>query len=293
MLPVEPKEKTMEEKKPQDDSKSLKKLLESHMTVMNGKLGRTPSMEELVESLNDNMPEKQEEKPTEESIEGEPKILKLKVYYGMSNQSPDKGKILFYETADGKTFDCSNQSWMGTRPEILDHLPNRPIEYDEDGRDVMRAIVNGVVDDDDYSELDKSGLLNNDNKKIYSLCKNVGELKGQMQTLEKSQEEQIPSQELNESPVMQNPTQVVPGNAKPLTPDVAGDDLIAQIMQSAMAEVKILTTEMVHQEIVKYIQPLTDAVHTIASHLGLIEQDFDMDEENDLTEIPDDDIIVE
>ena len=273
--------------KKEDDSKSLKKLLEAHTLVVQNKLGRAPTLQELTDSLQDNIPEEQkQDKPQiEDVVEGEPKILKLKIFYGMGDKDgsrvPDKHKVLFYETGDGKVYDCNSGSWMPNRPPVLDHLQSRPIEYDESGRDIMRAMVHGVVDDEDYNALDQTGILSEEAKKLFALYKNVSDLKNQSQSLEKSEE--VPSDEKKEpeyysmdateghEPKTSSIFQGISMKEKSEVTNEIGENVIQQIMSVAMEEIKTMTEEMVKEEIVRFIKPLSEAVHAIAEHLGLVE----------------------
>src|SRR5690606_1340782 len=114
--------------------------------------------------------------------EREPKILHYKVYYGMKlgksptgeqTRVPDPKRALFFESKDGRCYDTKQHSWCPERPEILDHLQSRPLMFDEQGHDIMSALLHGVMDDEDFQDLDKAELLNDHHKKIYALNKQL------------------------------------------------------------------------------------------------------------------------
>lgn len=307
-----------------EDAKTLKRLLDAHMLVAQNKLGRSPTMQELLESIGEQQPaEKKEEVPVPEAVENEqaakePKILHFKVYYGMSDKKnkdgalekcADPNKILYYESGDGTVYDVGTQQWMPDRPSILDHLPVRPLMHDERGQDVLRAIANGVLDDDDYDALEKVGMINEDAKKVFGLYKKALDLNTQMQQLEKSEEPEEPV-EKDESSARFITEEELKTNFGESPETKSGEDLVASIMSSAgvqscvqkakeelgepganliveilraaMADVDEKTKMLVQQEIEAYIAPLAEAVEIIAQHLNL-QQPVEQVEE-DLTE---------
>lgn len=187
----------------QPDGKQLKKLLESHLTVLEHKLGRPPQLEEMIAFLDDGegapagdpanpQPNDAGSSPEQPGAEGDPampKVLNYKVYYGMGGdgeeKKPDPNRVLFYETHDGRVYDTTRHEWAPARLPIMDHLPCRPILHDDQGHDVMSALIHGVLDDEDFAELDKSKLLNDHHREIWKLNK---QLQSQMSQLEKSEE---------------------------------------------------------------------------------------------------------
>jgi len=159
--------------------------------------------------------------------EGEPKILHLKVYFGLSphpetgEKQADPHKVLFYEDpVGGSCYDCQAQEWLAERPEILEHLSSRPVQYDE--KDIVGAIAHGVMDDSDYAALEKVGMLGETPKRLWELTKRLQTQVDQYEDLQKSAavegEEVDPDYEEN-------------GNAdKPIH---GGDDVMASMMEAA------------------------------------------------------------
>jgi len=283
----------------QDAEKETKKLIEAHQMVLKSKLQRAPTIEEIAEALKGNeVSAKPEAVPQEEipANTAEPKILHLKVYYGMGKKKGEKGearehdpnKVLFYESGEGKVYDCGQQGWLDHRPDVLDHLPSRPLQYDARNMDIVRALVNGVVDDEDYAALDKSGVLNDDTKKVYALHKRANELHQQIQSLEKSAEieveagdEVIPPNDAMSahSPAPQGVNVIkdyfsVAGVQMGMEQvkesfGESGVDLFQQILAAALADVDEQTRMLVREEMESYIEPITEALQIIATHIGI------------------------
>jgi hypothetical protein len=203
------------------DEKQLKKQLESYVEVAKHQLGRTPSLEDIqnllgggtkpgeavatpvasetVESQAGSSPEAQKSEMTD--VEKEPRIMRLKVYYGLAageggEKKPDPAKILFYEDPDsGSCYDCAQQQWLDKKPNVLEHLSSRPVQYDE--RDIVASIANGVMEDSDYEALHKVGAIGETPQKLWDLTKR---LKTQVAELEKSSSEGI--EEDGEEPII-------------------------------------------------------------------------------------------
>lgn len=297
-------------KKPENPENEIKKLLNAHMLVLKDKLGRAPTTDEIAEALKGE--QTQSGQPVQQAIEEtpenttEPKILKLKVYYGQGTKKTDKGdvkapdpnKILFYEGHDGKVFDCSSQSWIAQRPPVLDHLPVRPLLHDSKNSDIVQAILNGVLDDQDFDDLDKSGTINENTRKIYNLQKKAADIQ---QQLEKSQEIEIEEENAEEGSdetvaEIENsvsPEKVQTGiNVVRNYMDTAGvqygldvvkeefgeqgADLFTQILQAALADVDEKTRMMVREEMDACLAPVCDAIQLLAAHIGI---NIDLNEE--------------
>lgn len=182
--------------------KDAKKVLDSYYEVLKHRLGRAPDVSELLDfahsmSQNDKDPavegteplEKPELEKTDEITEetqqapvvqpeaqegdidpNEPEILNLKIYHGAKKLEDgsiiaDENKILYYETIDGRVYDVHSQDWLGSRPPLLDSLIPRPLKCEE--IDVMSAIINGVVNDNDYDCLEKAGLISGNAKSLW------------------------------------------------------------------------------------------------------------------------------
>lgn len=254
-----------EQKQPStDDSKQLKKLMESHLAVLEHKLGRAPTMEELLTFLkgaeNSELSENQtnsEEKPQDIPEESEPKVLSYKVYTGMKSEgadrAPDPKKVLFYETNDGRVYDTINHEWCPSRPSILDHLQSRPMMFDEQGHDIMSALVHGVLDDEDYDALSKAKMLNEHHQKVWDLNK---KLQTQMSELEKSQEnsELPPEQSVDTTNENSNEQSAAADTNETENSDflnsydedeLPGQNVLEEIIRAAMEEAMELTEERV------------------------------------------------
>lgn len=280
----------------QDAEKETKKLIEAHQMVLKNKLQRAPTIEEIAEALKGNEVSAQSSAIPQEEVPAntaEPKILHLKVYYGMGKKKGEKGetrehdpnKVLFYEGHDGKVYDCGQQGWLDHRPDVLDHLPSRPLQYDAKNTDIVRALINGVIDDEDYTALDKSGVLNDDTKKVYALHKRANELHQQIQSLEKSEElggldEAIKDDSMSATePAPQGVNVIkdyfaVAGVQMGLEQvkesfGESGVDLFQQILIAALADVDEKTRMLVREEMENYIEPITEALQLIATHVGI------------------------
>jgi len=287
-------------KKPDADQgeKDTKKLIDSHMAVLKHKLGRSPTTDEIAKALTDvKAPDSGvgDVATAPEDATAEPKILKLKAYYGMSSKKTDKGdtkepdpnKVLFYEHGDGRCFDCSNQQWSDKKPDLLNHLPSRPLMFDSKNTDIIRAIVNGVVDDEDFTELDKSGALNDDSRKVYNLQKRAKEVAA---SLEKSEEIETDGEEpaATTMNVEETSAAVQPKQGIDVVKDFMdtvgiqqsmeaiqenfgqeGADLFSEIMKAALADVDEKTRMLVREEMDSYMAPVLDAIEALAQHMGL------------------------
>ena len=208
-----------------DDEKQLKKLLDSYTAVAAHKLGRPPTLEDLTKMISENQGQesiqtvatqtpmasrspgersidktsdtspKQATQPmdkaAEPEMEGEgeessPKILHMKVYYGMGgegeNRKPDPSNVMFYESQDGRCYDCNAQAWSDSRPLLVDHLPSRAIQFNE--KDIVGAMMHGVMDDEDYEALDKAQMIGDTPRRLWELTK---QLKGYNDQLAKSE----------------------------------------------------------------------------------------------------------
>lgn len=241
-----------------DDSKQMKKLLESHLAVLEHKLGRPPTMEELTSFLNgteqtgddaaiqaEDAQDPSLDAPKEGVGEAEPKVLSYKVYTGMksegANKVADPRKILFYETADGRVYDTTNHEWCHERPAVIDHLQSRPMLFDEQGHDIMSALVNGVLDDEDYGSLDKAQMLNDHHKKVWDLSK---QLESQMVQLEKSMEtEQEPGQDGSQLDSEFKEAATAAVNA--INDVLPGENVLEQIIAGAMEQVMEMSEQRV------------------------------------------------
>lgn len=264
-------------KSPQDKDKQAekdtKKQIEAHIEVAKHRLGRVPTVDEVMAIMSESQDAQKSEHPQSEQVlmpneaspeGGEeedpgPKILSMQVYHGMKQgeggtREPDEAKILFYETPDGMVYDCASQEWLDDRPDVVDHLHSRPLQYND--TDIISAIVNGVMDDEDYDALDKAGMISENPQKLWSLTKN---LKGQIEELEMSQEledeleksEEYPGDEEEDSEeepeetddtepdaesVEESPEPTADSGESESSESEIGTDQIAEIIKSAMSE---------------------------------------------------------
>lgn len=192
-----------EEEQQKNLEKELKKKIDSFVEVTKHRLGRAPSLEDVIDTIKhlsgeQQMPEDEQnniisfveklksdelekgsenpavpESNTEEPIQG-PKILTSRIYYGLGeDKKPDKHNVLFYEK-DGRYFDCDKKEWRDEKPAVLGSLNVRPIRYHD--YDIMSAMVNGVMDDDDYQHLEKAGMISESSKKVYDLMRQTEKL---------------------------------------------------------------------------------------------------------------------
>jgi hypothetical protein len=284
------------------------------MLVAQNKLGRTPTLDELTKMITET-PEQAEPEAVEAPAEEEPKILHVKAFYGMrdkkgengtAERKPDPAKVLYYQGKDGRVFDCGTQTWLDAAPAVLEHLPSRALIYDSKGQDILRAISSGVVDDEDFSELDKMGAVNDDARRVYQLYKKAADLHGQLSALEKSDDVEIdgarvdPEFMVDASLPDSQPSQsmiskfyelagVAQGMAKieeEFGP--AGVNLFEQILQSAMSSVDEKTRQLVREELELHMGAVVDTMEALARHVGLDTGASTLDVETDpeLTELP-------
>jgi len=295
-----------QDKKQENSGNDIKKLLNAHMLVLKDKLGRAPTADEIAEALKGDQ-NTSSGQPIGNAIPEitddttEPKILKLKVYYGQGVKKTDKGdlkvpdpnKILFYEGHDGKVFDCSSQNWTDSKPSVLDHLPVRPLLHDSKNTDIIQAILHGILDDEDFDELDKSGTINENTKKIYQLQKKAINIQ---QQLEKSQQIELEDDDNDDEEVFDEDSSSIENlttsgkiqtgiNVVKSYMDTAGvqyglnvareefgeqgADLFAQILQAALLDVDEKTRMMVREEMDSVLAPVCDAIQALASHVGI------------------------
>ena len=247
-----------QEKAP-NPAKDAKKLFESHYLVAKQKLGRDPSFEDVLACMNEKtkvpseLPQAQampipvagQNEP--EGSPNRPKILDFKAYYGMSDgedgqRNPDPKKILFYEDpTTNHVYDCSINDWAPTRPGVLDHLPHRPIEFDD--HDIVAAIAHGVLDDDDFSALDKSGLISDIPRTLWTKSKELQKNLDDLENLDKTEElkksesgleDDDDEEETDNVKEIKNQAGVDPESQLGELAEVHGEDLVSQIMSISL-----------------------------------------------------------
>ena len=259
-----------EEQKPVDksaeDEKNVKKQINSYLEVAKHKYGRVPTIEELQAMINGDenasIAGAMGHSPSDADLSKEapeasngPKVLGCHIYFGYSKdkdgqRKPDQKKILFYEMPQG-VYNVSHGQWESSRPEILDHLPTRDMENTDE--DLMQAIMHGIVDEEDYDQLDKSGILSDNTRTLWSKHSELSKLKKQMaesEELNKSEDELIDNSEYDYAYDQEwananlGPSGFVPDYFDLPMSDVfeiqlPGDDLIAEIMSAAHSTPKL------------------------------------------------------
>ncbi|MEM4380556.1 MAG: hypothetical protein QXL01_07750 [Thermoplasmatales archaeon] len=189
-----------------------------------------------------------------------PKILDMKIYYGLGEKDekgerkPDPSKILFYEDSNGHCYDTSKQEWLQERPVVCDHLPNRPILNND--QDIIAAIAHGVMEDNDYQALDRSGMLGEMPKKLWESIQKLKILHEQLQQeqLKKTEEEQ--SEQVPVDPDLRpegHGESEINEESNELDSGPPGEDVISQIVQAAMADADDRIREIVREELAKIL----------------------------------------
>lgn len=310
-----------------EERAQLKKLLEGHTAVLEHRLGRPPTMQEMVEFLkegeqgqqpapapqqqqapqqlaqslpapatndeavNQDMaanPEMLESKASGESHGAEPelqstdpRILNYKVYYGVNGEGdarqPDPKKILFYHDPERGWYDTLLQEWLSNEPSYASHLNCREINHNEN--DMVAAIAHGVMDDQDYEQLDKAGMIGELPKQLWSKIKRLRDLYERMEKsdvdegdteeaeLEPGSETEEISEDSHEDETGPLPDQEDVGASEG---DLAGDNVLEQIMAAAF-EAASSDLEM----------KVTDIVRKIMSRYGFSEESGENDELTD------------
>lgn len=182
-----------------EQEKKVKKLLDSYHQIAKVRLGKQPSIEDVISLMADDLKKRSSDEiaesldknsqkdavdfdadmeKAEDSEESQgadiPSILMHTIYYGMSKgengeKNPDESNILFYEDPDGLVYDCKNTIWHFQRPEMLDHLPSRDMQNNK--TDILHAILHGIVDEDNFSLLSGAGMIDSSVAEIYKKMK--------------------------------------------------------------------------------------------------------------------------
>lgn len=231
-----------------DNSKEIKRQLDSYVSVLTHKLGRTPTLEEIQYALSDGAVASDTQKSTDPSIaveaekseqnsqpleqsnenkgqdeesmdlsEGEdPVVAGMKIYHGMSLvdgvKKPDPYKILFYEDPKGGIFyNCKTKEWTDSKPEVLDHLHTRDMTGED--QDIIYAIMHGVMSDSDYYKLSNAGLVSETSKTLWDKLKMLKEQIEQYNNMQKSEYYNQDDDELSKDEVKHsnNDTSIVDG----------------------------------------------------------------------------------
>ena len=209
-----------------------------------------------------------------------PRILDMHVIHGLGEgKKPDPNKILFYhDTASDKYYDCDSHEWCDEKPSVVDHLYNRPIAYND--QDIVAAIAHGVMDDGDYEALDKSGLLGEMPKKLWSHIKTLKDLVDQQEKMAKSDEESMESEDPESNDLDSEPTSEI--HEEELSGEIPqsqeddmempGDNVIEMIMAAALSKADDRLREIVREEIARLLSGDGDSS----------DEEFDNDQEEQL-----------
>lgn len=269
-----------------------KKKLDSYLTVLSNELGREPTFDEFKSYLSKDsssvetpVASKQPDYDTNEEIHDAesdkelrqesvektseekrsiPKILKIRVHYGLSDKngerSPDPEKVLFYSTPEGQCYDCKKKLWLDEQPGILQHLNHRPIEAKES--DIIRAIAHGIMDKDDIDALSGKELLSDSAMLLWEKMNKLNDLYQEYEDMKKAEEDDI------EDPIIQDEegsmvlededsvdTESVDYNQDKSSVPILGEDHVAEIIQLALGEPKNrdIIRSIVQEEIQKIL----------------------------------------
>lgn len=247
-------------------------------------------------------------------VEQKPEITDVKVYYGYSGEGegrkPDPYAILYYEKPDGSVIDVANGTTLPSKPSVLQHLNQRPVSVEE--RDVVAAIIHGVMNDADFDMLEKAGLLADTPKALWSKVKMMKSYADELEGLSKSEDEELDEEDEDQEMEQEEFAEESEGDdveqqaasnlqqmmdaARGQTGDKASistlseqsglpSDLISQIMAAARAEasnsVRSIVQEVLAEELPKMIEYLLDDSSDQ-------EQDEDVDVEFHPAELPED-----
>lgn len=266
----------------------LKKLLDSHMLILEHRLGQPPSMDQLLDFLNEGVEEQQNNqtavvedpsqlpgnKPQEPSQEIEdeehlPKILSTKIYYGMSGEGedrkPDPNKVLFYKSPDDQWYDTGSQEWFENEPNFASHLPSRDINFND--KDIVTAMAHGVLDDEDFDALDQAGMITEMPRQLWAKMQ-------QLQALHQNNDQMSKSENPLEEPDEDSDEENIGGEEESTPEDTPededstpedsendieeegepGEDLIAQIMEAALSTIDTNLEQKVTEIVTRLLQ---------------------------------------
>lgn len=225
------------------DEQAHKKLMEqvkAAITVHRQKnRGSIPSLQEITQLL--------EQSPEQAEDDGDlPKCLKYLAYFGKDSEKP-----MYYEDPEGMCFfDTHEGQWSSEKPKHIDGLNSREIQNE----DMFDMVLHGVMDDEDYSSLEKAGMVDERAGKLYH---KISSLKSHAAELQKSVDVAFGDEEEPDSFLDEERTEELPDLFDVSTEDSgeAGQDLIAQIMEQAMSPAQNpKLQEFIQAEIQKYMQ---------------------------------------
>lgn len=237
-----------------EEEKNLHSQMEAYIEVAKHKLGRTPTVEELIELMSSKEEEPVEKTedlsavvaPDPQAVPGvvstdelsmsggldAPALTQMLVYYGMSDnngtRAPDPSKILFYEDPlTGACYDTNLGEWSDERPSMLDHLMSRPIQNDEN--DILSAIAHGIVSDEDFEMLDRAGLIGETPKKIFQIMTQMQQDMDMLEELKmQSSQEQFDIENLQDDGLMKSDDGELAEESEPEDEEWPEDDFVPQ-----------------------------------------------------------------
>lgn len=216
------------EESQEQEYKTLLSQVKAAVTVFRQKhAGEVPTLEDITKMLESELD------PEMEDDSDLPKCLKYKVHYGKDPQS-----AAYYEDPESFSFfNPKNGTWGMDKPEMLDQLASRDVDH----ADVFDMILHGIMDDNDYQQLHKAGLVDPKCEQLYA---KISGMKNDYNTLEKSMEATLdedtrpeafleamePASKLDQYGVF---SMEVDENENEFVE--VGEDLVSQIMQTAMS----------------------------------------------------------
>ena len=265
----------------------IKRLVTAQLEVLRHQKGAHSkiSMEEFLDSLSAPLEKKKEEEAQqEEQVSAMPKLLRYKIYFGMKEDKdvdgnpvkvPNPRSPLFYGDEDNnRYFNVESKEWLPEKPPILQHLNVRDMDDGEENRDVLDAIINGVMDDEDFDSLSKvEGMLDNRSKSLYGLIQRLHKEYDAYNELSKSndiEEDQINQDSIPvDGQVVENKgnnvaeqiIQTATGNLNGLMesrpvfdPKEAGENLIPQMISAAFGHgVERRIRDLIREELEKLV----------------------------------------
>lgn len=184
-----------ENKKP--EGTDPKKLVMAIIETLTHRHGRPPTADEISRALVDEPKEAQEMQKADADMQADgepsmPKVFSFMIHYGMKTgqdgaRAEDPTNPLYYADEERKRwFDVHNGEWLTQKPHIIDSLPSRPLGESDSQKDLFDAIINGVMDHEDYGLLANShDMLDPRCHKAYAL---VNQLRENQEDLAKSLE---------------------------------------------------------------------------------------------------------
>lgn len=215
--------------------------------------GKAPEIDDIMGML----------KPKEEEFDpSEPRILNFKIYYGKNSQNP----VYYHDPITSGYFDTQARNWVNERPPLCDHLNERDIGTS----DVFDAILHGVMDDEDYSSLEKMELIDDRSKQLWKKLSSLAEqTNAMMKSVEGEDDDKenvmIPPNKPmggsaeQESSSGSNPFQQIKSGAgvteqtgEPVSPEPVGENMLEKIISGANQRTgEVAPSEPIDYEIIR------------------------------------------